>query len=368
MDRTLNLTLLRDVLIRNGLNQAALAAKLNISREAVSNWFKGEAFPTPDKLLRLGMIVGLKYNDLVKTTPPKDVPIVTYRRKAGRKTKDAHLDNARETGELLKKLVKHLPVQELTQPPILKSPCNKYAYIQKVAAGLRREMDLESKTVIDFKDLIDKFNKLHAVIVPVLWGARERHGNALNIYLPDSKILWVFLNLDSNAIDFKFWMAHELGHALAPNMNGKEGEDFADAFAQALLFPEPDAANLRTVLQGLPGIGARIEQIRNEARRHIISPYTIRLALEAYEKANNLPATQLGAVTSFMGSVKNFSKDYESVAAAIFGKSAPKPDEYIAVAGDVFKSTFFKALSHFCKEEQGVDNFIIQVLGLPLAD
>jgi hypothetical protein len=46
----------------------------------------------------------------------------------------------------------------------------------------------------------------HAVLVPVLWGAREHHGNALNIYLPDSQTTWVFVNLDSNIVDFKFWM------------------------------------------------------------------------------------------------------------------------------------------------------------------
>lgn len=368
MNRTLNLPRLKDALIRGGLNQSALAAKLGVSREAISKWFRGESFPQADKLLRLGMIVGLHFDDLVNIPSPQALPIATYRKKGNRKTKDEHLENARETGELLKKLIKYLPAQELTQPPTLKDPSNEYGYIQRVANDIRREMNLEGKPIIEFKDLIDKFNRLHALIIPVLWGAQEFHGNALNIYLPDSKILWVFLNLDSNIIDFKFWMAHELGHALAPTLGGEKGEDFADSFAQALLFPESNVAKLRPVLQALSGVGARIEQIRREARSHVISPYTIRLALEAFEKANTLPLTNLGALSPFMGSVENFKKGYTTITHTIFKRPAPNPIEYAVSARDVFKSVFFEALSRFCKVEQGAEHFIHQILGLPLAD
>lgn len=57
-------------------------------------------------------------------------------------------------------------------------------------------------------------------------------------FLPESDTTWVYLNLDTNVHDLKFWMAHELGHCLSPSLTGTEvAEDFADAFAGALLFP-----------------------------------------------------------------------------------------------------------------------------------
>jgi len=61
MNKSLNLPVLEDALIKAGMKQSDLAAKLSVSREAVSKWFKGESFPQPDKLLRIGMFVGLAY-------------------------------------------------------------------------------------------------------------------------------------------------------------------------------------------------------------------------------------------------------------------------------------------------------------------
>lgn len=368
MIKALNLQVLSDVLPRIGLTQAKLARQLCVSREAVSKWFRGESLPQPDKLLRLGSILGLGFDELTVRTVATAIPVVSYRRKATRKTKDSHLDNARETGELLKRLVKYLPDPLLTEAPVLKSPRCDYVYVQQVAADVRREMGLEGEKVVDFEDLIDKFNRLHAVIVPALWGDRQHHGNALNIHLPDSGITWVFLNLDSNGIDFKFWMAHELGHALTPTLEGDVGEDFADAFARALLFPEPLAALLRQTLGALGDIGRRVNAVRREADKHIISPYTIRLAIDAYERAKGLPAVDLGNEGSYMGSVKNFSKRYKSVSQAEFGAKAPAPAEYAAIGRKVFNSQFFDALAAFCKAEDGAEHFIHQVLGLPLAD
>ena len=368
VQKTLNIALIQDSLVKAGLNQSGLAEKLKISREAVSKWLSGESFPSPDKLLRLGMLLGLAFERLVLIPPAAAVPVVFFRKKANRKTKAEHLDNARETGELLKRLVKHLPRQELTRPPTLKDPVANYGYVQVVAAQVRSEMGLENKAVIDFSDLIGKFNQLQAVIVPALWGEQQHHGNALNIFLPDSQTTWVFVNLDSSIVDFKFWMAHELGHSLAPELTSDVGEDFADGFAQALLFPEVHAARLRTELQRIHSIASRITLIQAEAKKHVISPYTIGRAVEAYEKAHGLPKTDFGQKSGFMGAVTNFVKGCKRVSQILLKQSPPEPKAYVAVARSQFGSPFFEALSGFCRQEQGTEHFIHRVLGVSLAD
>ena len=368
VSKSLNVPVLDDALIKAGLNQSGLAEKVNVSREAVSKWMKGEAFPSPDKLLRIGMLLGLAFEQLVTLPPPSAVPIVSFRKKSHRKTKDVHLDNARETGELLKRLVSYLPKQELTHPPTLKDPSSEYAYVQTVATQLRKEMQLEGKEVIEFSDLIAKFNELHAVIIPALWGGQQNHGNALNIHLPDSHTTWVFVNLDSNAVDFKFWMAHELGHSLAPDLGGEPGEDFADRFAQALLFPESHAAKLRDELKTIGSVTARIARIHKEAQKHVISPWTMRRALEDYEQARGLAKTDLGEAGKFMASLVKFARAYPTIREHLFKKSPPKPAQYAGVARSVFKSPFFEALADFCRHEEGAEHFIHRVLGVSLAD
>jgi prophage maintenance system killer protein/transcriptional regulator with XRE-family HTH domain len=90
MNKSLNLQALADALPRAGLSPARLAARLGVSREAVSKWLHGESVPQPDKLLRLGTLLGLTYEELVRMPRPAvgKGPIVRYRdasRKASRK-------------------------------------------------------------------------------------------------------------------------------------------------------------------------------------------------------------------------------------------------------------------------------------------
>src|SRR5690606_4886515 len=123
----------------------------------------------------------------------------------------------------------------------LKDPVNEYAYIQQVAQKVRRDINVAEDGTLDFQHLIKRFRALQTVLVPVLWGEKQVHENAIHIFLPDSGTTWVYLNLDVNVHDFKFWMAHELGHCLSPTLRGDAAEDFADAFAGALLFPASKA-------------------------------------------------------------------------------------------------------------------------------
>lgn len=101
-------------------------------------------------------------------------------------------------------------------PPVLKEPRLTYEYVERVAGAIRAEIGLDAPDVLDFEHLIHRFRELQTVLIPVLWGARDRHENALHIHLPESATTWVYLNLDSEVHDFKFWMAHELAHVLAP--------------------------------------------------------------------------------------------------------------------------------------------------------
>lgn len=368
MIKGLNLPAIEEALPRAGLSQAKLAKELDVSREAVSKWFKGTSIPKPDKLLRFGMMLGLSFEQLVVVELANAVPVVCFRKKAGSKTKDVHYEKARDTGERLKRLVPLLPDPPLSSPSVLSEPRVDYAYVQKAAAEVRKEMGLVNKANIKYKDLIDKFARLHAVIVPVMWGEKQNHGNALNIHLPDSCVTWVFLNLDSNVIDFKFWMAHELGHALAPKLDGDEGEDFADAFAQALLFPQESVVELRPELRRCPSVQSRINLIKQVAESMLISPLTIRRALEDFEVAADLDTMDLGAERPFMAMMTNFTKAHDIVSEQLFGKKAAAPKKYVRVCEDVFKTQFFKALALYCLDNDSAVNYIHGVLRMALPD
>ena len=240
MQKKLNTDKAQQAIEKAGLTQTAVAGALDVSKEAVSQWLNHKTFPRPNKLLQLGRLLNLAFDDLVIREDPF-APKVAFRKRRGTKTRDHHIEKAQETGLFLRHLVPYLPFDTLAMPPVLKSPGCDYDYLRAVTTRVRADINLGLEECVDFSHLIRRFGELQAVVVPVMWGEKQRHENAVHIYLPDSQSTWVYLNLDTNMHDFKFWMAHELGHCLSPSLEGDEAEDYADAFAGALLYPHEQA-------------------------------------------------------------------------------------------------------------------------------
>ena len=94
----------------------------------------------------------------------------------------------------------------------------------------------------------------------------------------------------------------------------------------------------------------------------------MRRALEEYERAHELPRTDLGEASKFMAALVRFTRTYPTITAHLFKTSPPKPAQYAAAGRAVFKSPFFEALARFCKQEEGAEHFIHRVLGIPVAD
>lgn len=366
MQGALNLVLLKDAMQRAGLNPAGLAKKLDVSREAVSKWLNGQSLPRPDKLLKLALLIGLKFDQIVIKADGQTEPVVAFRKKGAHKTTAQHIGHAKEMGWLLRPLAPFLPFDELIRPATLKQPGCDYDYVQKVAAKIREEVGVTPTEPIDFRHLLKKFGELQAVLIPVLWGTKELHQNALHIFLPDSMTTWVYLNLDSEVHDFKFWMAHELGHILAPSLLGDEGEDFADAFAGALLFPQQLAEDAYRQVMAAKNKGAQINLIKHIAEANIISPITVYYEINHFAKQTDVATIDL--TNAIYGAAKNLSKTYYSVSESLFDGKTPDAARYIQVAETQFHSPFFKALKAYLVENDKGAGYVQAVLDVPLLD
>ncbi len=366
MQKTLNSASIREAMQRRGLSQAQLSRSVGVSRAAVSKWLKGEDLPRPDKLLKLGALLELGFKELVTERPDPLEPIVAFRRKGGRKTKEEHVARAKHMGVLLRPLAELLPFNALARPATLRNPAAEYAYVQRVARHVRKEIGVGQDAPLHFRDLIGRFSSLHAVIVPVLWGDKTHHENALHLYLPDSMTTWVYLNLDSNVHDFKFWMAHELGHVLAPDLRNDEGEDFADAFAQALLFPEASVVNAYSAVKRARSEGGRINRMKTIAREYGISPTTVNLALDAYARGRSMDRVDVGR--AIHAASTNFNKEFGRVSDTLFSQSPPSAKEYVSVAREKLRSPFFDALREHMRQTPVSVGFVETVLQLPLRD
>ncbi|MFC3282110.1 XRE family transcriptional regulator [Litchfieldella rifensis] len=349
-----------------GLTQTAVADALDVSKEAVSQWLNAKSFPRPDKLLKLGKLLELKLDELV-IKEEADTPLVAFRKMKGTKTKGCHVEKAQDMGHLLRHLVPYLTFDTIEMPPVLKQPNCEYEYLQRAACKTRKEINLGHNDTVDFLHLIRRFVDLQAVVIPVLWGDKNRHENAVHIYLPDSQTTWIYLNLDVNVHDFKFWMAHELGHCLSPSLSGEEAEDFADAFAGALLFPHEKSEKAYRELKNRTSLKDKVDKLLEFAEDEVISSYTIFKQVNRY--ANNADVDPIDLGNRFYARITNFNKSYKHVCEALLGDSGNiSAREYIDKSEEIFETPFFELLRGYLNDSGKGAGYVQSVLDLPLLD
>lgn len=373
MEKTLQISRIQERLEERGLNQSALAEQLGLSRAAVSKWLKGSAFPRPAELLKLGKLLDLGFKDLVETGSSSPAPLVAFRKRAGTKTTDGHTDKAREMGRLLEVLVPHLGYDRFVTPVRLKNPVLEYRYLQDLVTKERLGLNLDPGNPIDFHDLIGRFSQLQAVLVPVMWGSKSGHANALHIYLPRSQTTWVLLNLESKLHDFKFWMAHELGHVLSVGLL-EEGEieaaeDFADAFAGALLFPAEAAGRWIGRYHRAKSPPAKVKVLLEAGQEYVISPFSVYKELEnfAEAEAEDEPFEPLDP-NLLHAKISAFNKRFETISEMLFDGEKPTGDHYMRKAMEVFGTPIFRALGEREAVEEMSESVISRMFDIPLED
>ncbi len=366
MEKQLNLKRISSVMDEHGLNQAGLSKELGVSRTIVSSWFKGRKFPRPDKLLKLGLVLGLSFNDIVQKSVTAKEPIIAFRKKGVRITRDLHIDKAKEMGQLLELLVPYMPNDRMFQSPALKRPMLEYHYIQKVANSIREEIGVKNGNTIDFERIIEKINEFEVILIPVFHGDKENHENALHIFLPSSKTTWIYLNLDSNVHDFKFWMAHELGHVLSPSLSGEVAEDFADTFAQAFLFSEDHAESAYKTLRRLRNNKDRIKRIVEISEGLTISPITVYKSINNFAFEND--KKKISLEPDIYVATASLNKNYLNVSDALTKNKSLNAMQYIEITKNVFNSPFFDIVRMFLSENDKSAGFIQSIIDTSILD
>lgn len=365
MENRLNAAKLKETADSKGLNQSAIAEALKVTRASVSKWFTGKSFPRPAELLKLGKLLGLRYHELVERLIPEEQPLVAFRKRASCKTTEAHTGKAQNMGHFLKLLVAYLSVDEFIGPPSLKNPSCDYRYLQDLAARIRRELNIPETAPFDFKSLIQLFHKHQAIIIPTLWGHKTKHENALHIHLPESQTTWIYLNLDVEIHDFKFWMAHELGHVLTLDLlrEGKveEAEDFADAFAGALLFPGSLAKKALTEYAKARSEQGRLKVLGKWAEDNTISPFSVYMEIGKYAKETkaSFESIEGKALHSF---ISVFNQNYPTLSGSLFDGTTPTADHFMRVAQENFDTEVYKVLNAYVREKEPGPGAIATIL------
>lgn len=362
-NKILNMSNIHQQMASLGLNQSDIAVALEVSRQSVSQWFNNESFPRPGKLLKLGRLLSLKFSELV-LEEDFEKPLVAFRKVANSKTTELHVKRAENTGYDLRLLVPYLPFDTIIEPKHLRDPKLEYQYIQKAVSALRELMKINSEEV-EIAHILDYFHKQHTILIPKLMGSSKNHNNALHIRLPESGINWVFFNLDTNLLDFKFWLVHELAHILSPSITENNKEVFADEFAGAFLYTEKMAERLHATLKSIPEL-KRFDTIFNEARRLEISPFTIVREYNKFAEHHGSEIIETGS--DFHARRNNFEKKYPLVSSRYFGPGKPDAEFYISICESEFRTPFFEAVRKYLKNHEASSFLISSLLDISVTD
>jgi hypothetical protein len=163
-------------------------------------------------------------------------------------------------------------------------------------------------------------------------------------------------------------MAHELGHVKSPDLKDDEAEDFADAFAGALLIDEETTKNEYIQMCRLRTIPKQINRLKETAENLVVSPLTVYYEINKYAKHINKPEIDLERNNAIYKATTVFNKQYNTVSQSLFKNKKPTASEYLSCPKKLFQSPFFDVLRSFLKENKKSVGFIQSILNLPLAD
>ncbi len=364
MQKNLHADAIRNALAERGLTQKDLASQIGVSAQAVTNWLKGVDFPRPPALLKLAAGLHLGFDELVQNNDTGR-PVVAFRKKGNAKTGHAHIKQAEEMGLLLKPLVPCLPEQQALRT-LITSPSTNYHKLQAAASQTRQRLGIGEHAEMGYESLIGEFRSSGAILVPVMWGEKHEHKNALHIRLPEEDVTFILINLDTRIEDFKFWMAHELAHVYTPELAGtEEGEDYADAFAGALLFPEPCVEACYQAISRKRNEQSVIKALFSCAREHLISINTVYRQVQDFARARQLPVLKI-AENKLHATRNHFSGP--SVSEVLFDPLPPAPDVYIAACRHQFQSDFFIALKKLLHDRDTGPGYLQQILDISIRD
>lgn len=362
----LNITAIEGAMRKLGLTGAALAEACQVSKEATSNWLKGESIPRPSKLTKLAEVLGIPVDSLLNVVQPTS-PVFAYRTKLNKPITGQLRDAAEEQARHLEQLLSFVEDRPDFEPPLLRDPSLDADRIRHAATRARITLGLSNKEVLSNENLERLFHIFGAILVPVIWGLnKERHENALTVYLPESKTSWVVFNLGCRKDDYKYWLAHEYGHCLTMHaLSEEDGEIFAEKFAQQLVFPDVVAHECLLKVQES---GQGVITIKEYAEKYGVSVITVLRAVDRLSEQLYGKKTGIDTPNFYMNWNRSRSK-VPTMSQLVFGSDTPSQEVYVAKAQEAYNTPIFEAIRHFQEVEGGRNPaFISSVLNIGLGD
>lgn len=237
---------LRDLISSKGVTQVKLATELNVSRQTVADWMKGQV-PKGTHLLQLCQMLDISPDQLFseRRSPMSAAPHQLA-------SEYATVLNAEEMPVLV---------------PVVQGTDRRST--SRLAKEMRQLVDLgHSASPMGYKDVFTLMDKLGLCVI------FHRFPNTIQsdaFYTIVNGQRVIFVNSNTNVLDLVFPVLHEAVHALRNHEPVGEWEqaeeDFCDAVAGLTQFPDAYVEDVCTAVKGRHK-DAKINTLKDYAKRH----------------------------------------------------------------------------------------------------
>lgn len=303
---------LKDLTKEKGMSLTKLAHLLNVSRQTVNDWVKGQV-PKGTHLIGISKVLGISPNFFFPDEIPGDISVPLHRKKGVAKVTEVMEQEALHMAEQYEKLFKWAPEPGLV--PVLRIDHRDNQNAIAMASKLRELSGIESHKPMDYEHAFDLLSSLKIVTI-FRYFSKSIKGYAF--YCKIHKHRAVFVSNDTNILDLIFPLLHETIHAIRDEegnaLSDPAEEDFCDSVANYIQFPEEYVQLVHNTIKGRRK-AIQINLLKDFSAENMHSMFGI---IEQLKKVS--PALDLAVG----GANTNLKKEFPSIGDILFKDQDPR--------------------------------------------
>lgn len=227
---------LKDLTKEKGISLTKLAHLINVSRQTVNDWIKGQV-PKGTHLIGISRVLDISPSFFFPDEIPGNISVPLHRKRGVAKVTEVMEKEALQMAEQYEKLFKWSPDPGLV--PVLRTTHRDNQNAIAMASSLRELSGIETHKPMDYEHA---FCLLPSIKIVTIFGYFPKSLKGYAFYCKIHKHRVVFVNNDTNVLDLIFPLLHEAIHAIRDEEDNKftdrAEEDFCDSVADCIQFPE----------------------------------------------------------------------------------------------------------------------------------
>jgi transcriptional regulator with XRE-family HTH domain len=222
-----------------GLTILRLAEQLDVSRQTISSWMKGQA-PRGGHLVKLCSLLNMKPSDFFMESAEQLVSVPLHRTYRGKGVTTPMRQASQELAEQYINLFRQVSTASIV--PVVRMPSSRTEESAHVIADfLRKESGLQEGKPMDYKSVFLLLSKLGIHVIFRTFPAILNHQSyAFFSRIAGQRV--VFVNSNTNVLDLIFQILHETVHAIRDEelgtIDNADEEKFCDKVAELAQFPD----------------------------------------------------------------------------------------------------------------------------------